>query len=186
MLAFNLWFGEETLGPWGDFFGGVLNLILTFLMFMGVLCTIVLQQAELRATRKELEVSAEALSTQAKSSEKQVFEAAFFQMLSIHNEIVDSIICSSTRKNCKGRDAVDLAYNEGFAKVFEHPAKIETIRFAEDDREKVETSYDYFWEKNSKNFGHYFRFLYNTVKFIDESRFYPISYIRLLRAQLSN
>jgi hypothetical protein len=35
------------MGEWGDFFGGVLNPLLTFLTFMGLLITIILQQQEL-------------------------------------------------------------------------------------------------------------------------------------------
>lgn len=41
-------------GPMGDFIGGILNPILTFLMFMGVLVTILIQSKELKETRNEI------------------------------------------------------------------------------------------------------------------------------------
>lgn len=59
-------------GTFGDFFGGVLNPILTFLTFMGLLFTILLQQSELKLTRKELKDSAAALSDQAKTLAQQL------------------------------------------------------------------------------------------------------------------
>ncbi|MEY4590486.1 MAG: hypothetical protein RL497_2562 [Pseudomonadota bacterium] len=47
----------DKFGPFGDFFGGMLNPILTFLTFMGLLVTIILQQKELRLTRTEIKAS---------------------------------------------------------------------------------------------------------------------------------
>ena len=49
----------DVMGPFGDFIGGFLNPILTFLMFMGVLVTIVIQSKELKETRKEIKNQAE-------------------------------------------------------------------------------------------------------------------------------
>ncbi|WP_421866576.1 hypothetical protein [Motiliproteus sp.] len=44
----------NVLGPFGDFIGGILNPILTFIMFISVLFTIVIQSNELKETRKEI------------------------------------------------------------------------------------------------------------------------------------
>lgn len=62
---------NPTFGAFGDFFGGLLNPILTFLMFMGLLITIILQQKELSLTRKEYEKSANALDAARIEAEKQ-------------------------------------------------------------------------------------------------------------------
>ena len=53
VFAINLLFNREGFGAWGDFMGGVLNPILSFLTFMGLLITIVLQQKELSEARVE-------------------------------------------------------------------------------------------------------------------------------------
>jgi hypothetical protein len=66
-------FGESSYGTFGDFFGGILNPILTFLTFLGLLITIVLQKKELALTRQELHTSALALSQQVETQEKQRF-----------------------------------------------------------------------------------------------------------------
>ncbi len=73
--------GTSNFGEWGDFFGGVLNPILTFLTFMGLLITIVLQQTELKESRKEFSKSANALIEQSNSLVQQNFEATFFRLL---------------------------------------------------------------------------------------------------------
>lgn len=44
----------DYMGPFGDFVGGILNPILTFLMFIGVLVTILIQSKELKETRDEI------------------------------------------------------------------------------------------------------------------------------------
>lgn len=79
------------LGPFGDFFGGILNPILTFCSFMALLMTIILQQKELSLTRKELSQtkqatkdSADALIEQSKSIKQQNFENTFFNMLNLY------------------------------------------------------------------------------------------------------
>lgn len=77
----------KSLGEWGDFFGGVLNPILTFLTFMGLLITIVIQQTELRESRQELKRSADALSEQTGSTKRQIFESTFFNMMNMHASI---------------------------------------------------------------------------------------------------
>lgn len=57
---------EVKPGEFGDFFGGVLNPLLTFLTFMGLLITIVLQHTELRESREEFARSADALKLKQK------------------------------------------------------------------------------------------------------------------------
>ncbi|WP_180802935.1 putative phage abortive infection protein, partial [Vibrio parahaemolyticus] len=43
-----------------------------------------------------------------------------------------------------------------------------------------------FWSVHDSELGHYFRFLYNIIKFLDESEHDAELYIKLLRAQLSD
>lgn len=62
---------EPSCGPFGDFFGGMLNPTLTFLMFMGLLSTINLQQKELSLTRKEYIRTADALEEARLEAKKQ-------------------------------------------------------------------------------------------------------------------
>lgn len=88
----------DKLGAFGDFFGGMINPLLTFCTFMALLMTIILQQKELSLTREELSEtkqatkdSAQALREQSNSIKLQNFENTFFNMLSLHNEIVKNL-----------------------------------------------------------------------------------------------
>lgn len=72
---------QETWGAFGDFFGGTLNPILSFLTIIALLLTIVLQVDELKQARAAAESSANALSSQLKISEYQAREQSFFRFL---------------------------------------------------------------------------------------------------------
>ncbi len=75
---------EGVAGVFGDFFGGVLNPILTFLTFLGLIVTIIVQRHDLRLSRIEYERTAEALTTQS-------VENTFFNTLELHNKISENI-----------------------------------------------------------------------------------------------
>jgi hypothetical protein len=79
------------LGTWGDFVGGTLNPILTFLTVIGLLVTIHLQQRELRLTRKELAKSSNALEAQNLTTKQQRFENTLFSMIEMLNQIVNAM-----------------------------------------------------------------------------------------------
>ncbi|MCG3665457.1 putative phage abortive infection protein [Aliarcobacter butzleri] len=88
----------DKLGAFGDFFGGMINPLLTFCTFMALLMTIILQQKELSLTREELSEtkqatkdSAQALREQSNSIKVQNFENTFFNMITLHNEIVKNL-----------------------------------------------------------------------------------------------
>lgn len=81
----------DKLGAFGDFFGGMINPLLTFCTFMALLMTIILQQKELSLTREELSEtkqatkdSANALIEQSNSIKQQNFENTFFNMLDLY------------------------------------------------------------------------------------------------------
>lgn len=87
----SIFFGGEAFGQFGDFFGGVANPILTFLTFMGLIMTIIIQKKELVLTRKEMRDSSDALRQQVINQDKQRFEDTFFSLLDEHNRILTNI-----------------------------------------------------------------------------------------------
>ena len=94
---FSLLNKDTSYGTWGDFFGGVLNPILTFLTFMGLLITIILQQTELKQSRKEFQGQKEAL-------ENQEFDNKFFQMLNLLNNITNNLMIKVGNKNIERKN----------------------------------------------------------------------------------
>lgn len=172
-------------GGWGDFIGGTLNPILTFFAFTGVLLSIFLQRLELGLTRRELERSADALEKQITSIEKQNFEVAFFQMLSTFNAIVDSIDLYNKANGMEssGRDCFRVFYTR-LNKIYrENKEKGKKVHSGE---AILRLSYFNFWKDHQLELGHYFRFLFNTFRFLDESPAREGYHAKLLRAQLSD
>lgn len=68
----------QHIGPFGDFIGGILNPLLTFI---GLLVTVVQQQTERRGTQAALERSATALEKQIDASYRQNFKSRFCKCL---------------------------------------------------------------------------------------------------------
>ena len=172
-------------GPWGDYVGGTLNPILTFLSFFGVLVSIYLQRLDLSLSRKELERSADALEKQIESIEAQNFESAFFQMLNTHSAIVNAIDLQDreTGIETRGRDCFRVFYTR-FNKIFrENLSKAKNKHSSEDI---IKLSYFSFWKEHQLELGHYYRFLYNVFRFMDESKSSKPYHAKLIRAQLSD
>jgi hypothetical protein len=150
-------------GTFGDFIGGTLNPILSFLTFMGLLITIILQSKELEQTRQELQRSAEAqekteitLKIQTKNLEKQKFENTFFSLLNQHNELLKEL------------NQIDIN-RTGNKTIIQEINSIIFKKSTLDDAKKE-------LESNNQKCGHYYRVLYQILKFIATE--HPDSQIR--------
>jgi hypothetical protein len=167
------------LGTFGDFVGGTLNPILTFLTFMGLLITIVLQQTELQETRAELSRSATALESQLKALDRQNFEATFFKMLALHNTIVNAMdVHRKSSDTLHGRDCFRFFFTS-YKSIFEENTTHEELN-------RIKNSHIAFWKQFQQDLAHYYRYLYNLIRFIDESEVEKVRYMRIVRAQLSD
>ena len=79
---------SDDVGKWGsvgDYFGGLLNPILAFLSFMGVLWTFKMSRKELFETRK-------VMNEQLKTQTLQQFENNFYQLFSQLNKLQDDVL----------------------------------------------------------------------------------------------
>lgn len=81
---------HEARGLFGDKFGAI-NALFSALAFAGIIFTILLQKRELKLQREELEETRGEFIKQNETLQKQRFENTFFQLLSLHNEIVDKL-----------------------------------------------------------------------------------------------
>lgn len=175
----------KALGTWGDFAGGLLNPILTFITFLAVLLTLWLQRHELSLTRDEMIRSANALERQDATLKRQSFENTFFEMLRLHNSIIESIdlINADSGSITKGRDAFNVFYTR-FNKIYR--SNVEKSKGKHSQREIAELSYFLFWKDARTEISHYFRFLFNFFRFIENSGIDDSFYVKLLRSQLSD
>ena len=95
-LSLNYSLGK--IGSWGDFLGGVLNPILSFLALIALLWTIKYQVEELTLTRKEVENSTSELRGSREANEQLVsvtqqqnLENSFYQLFDFFNSMVENI-----------------------------------------------------------------------------------------------
>jgi uncharacterized protein with PQ loop repeat len=147
-------------GTFGDFIGGTLNPILSFLSLIALLTTIVLQSKELELTRKELTLTRDELERSASAQEetkkildkqyetltRQQFETTFFSLLDQHNKALDYLNRPGVDSNVT---KLDLIVKSAFLPQI---IQVSTVKSS------IE----------SKNYicGHYFRILYQVLKFI--------------------
>jgi len=141
-------------GEFGDYFGGTLNPILSFLSLIALLCTIVLQSKELELTRDELKRSADAqadtkniLDKQSETLARQQFESTFFSLLDQHNKVLEVLTANPTPEKFSRLQMI-----------------IRSIFLGKDITNL--TSAKMALEKQNSVCGHYFRVLYQLLKFI--------------------
>ena len=96
---------SATWGTFGDYLGGTLNPIISFLALIGLLYTIHQQAQEMQATREELKQAAEQQRQQVEQQSHQSeifnlqqFESTFFSLLEQHNKAIERIDVESIYK----------------------------------------------------------------------------------------
>jgi len=184
-----------TRGQLGDLFGGV-NALFTALAFAGLIFTAVLQRHELElqreelaATRNELAGQREQLALQNQTFRLQSFESTFFQLLTLHHQIVGALtleaVVGGEVRAVRGRYAFDAFYQELRGRFIENGQ--ETDPRSEEALNELDELYRSVYEPWQSTFGHYFRNLYHIVKLVDQSELADKRrYTSLVRAQLSS
>ncbi|WP_081669237.1 putative phage abortive infection protein [Photobacterium halotolerans] len=180
---------QGNLGTLGDSFGA-LNTLFSGLAFAGIIVSIYLQSKELKETREEIKAQGDQFKLQTQALDKQNFENTFFKLLSLYNECLQSIKVKSlegyNRESVlfESREAIQHIYLNKFIGddyIFEFSDGKEYHGSA--SVEKFENLMKYM----SGTVGHYFRTIYQILKFVDESNVVNKKfYTNLLRAQLSN
>lgn len=149
----SIYFGNAAFGQFGDFFGGVANPILTFLTFMGLIMTIIIQKKELALTRREMRDSSDALRQQVINQDKQRFEGTFFSLLAEHNRILNNI--TYYPENYSEKSMVAIARSALIGGFYLSRENDESIH---EKKEKLLISYE--------PINQYFRVLYQILKFV--------------------
>lgn len=117
-------------GAFGDFIGGVLNPLFSFLALIALLITISIQSKELRLTRDELEKSSLALSQQSESLDLQNFENRFFSLINSHKNTASNLRSHAASNKHKadihGKPCFEVYFND-FSTNFNNPKKKQEI-----------------------------------------------------------
>lgn len=188
---------HEIWGQFGDYLGGILNPLFAFTALLALLYTIVLQSKELRYSSKQLAKSAGALEKQNTVLKKQSFEATFFQLLKLYNDVVKELhITRNEIDQTSGISvAVKIDYEDRHCLARLHKQLIEeylrTVTRGDSTLPRMEAlagAYCSFYARYGHMIGHYFRTIYNIVKIVnlsDLSDTEKRTYTNILRAQLS-
>ncbi|KWW51220.1 hypothetical protein AWW69_01130, partial [Bacillus cereus] len=91
--------GLAALGPVGDFVGGTTVTFFTAASVFLLIATNIMQREELKASREEAQITNETMK-------RQQFETTFFNMLSLHHQIVKDIQISVHDERIHGRAAI--------------------------------------------------------------------------------
>ena len=188
------------LGTLGDYFGGSLNAIFGFFSLILLLITIIMQSKELRNSTDELKNVSGALK-------RQNFEGTFFQLLQLHQNLVNDLTLNNAQEITRGRycfplfyHALKQAYYEEIKEIENQiqERKINNLLFSDlssilsDNKEMIRRSYHRFYGTTmQEKLGHYFRNLYHMIRFVEihqthldwEAR---KDYIHIIRAQFSS
>lgn len=190
-------------GTFGDFIGGTLNPTLAFLSFLALLQTIRIQSKELKNSTEELAKSSEALAEQSKSLKIQNFDNIFFNMLTLHNEIVNNTSLLMFKELFEKKDSTIIERGEivseenkkYFYTINELKVNIEEDReyygrksfyrlfeivnqFIKDNIQNNNNNptglYNAFHLEYSEILNHYFRNLYHILKIVDEQDIFDL------------
>ena len=179
-------------GQFGDMFGAI-NALFAGFAFAGIILAIILQKnelslqreelklqrTELAQTREEIKGQKEQLKAQDNTLKKQNFENSFFQLLRFHVDIVDSLKTSGAYREIAGRGCF-AQFNSDLTRLHEDA----------EPGSDINEIWRLFAHSNDQRVDHYFRHLYNTVKFVDQYAFLQHfeekrQYTNLIRGQLS-
>ncbi len=169
----------EARGQFGDMFGAV-NALFSGWAFVGVIVAILLQKEELELQRKELAETTKEFKRQNKTMQKQRFENTFFNLLSLHNEIVSSIAVP------KGGGEYHNS-REAFSFILENFKRNYAKNVADVSLKKTQSVFTDVYARYEHVLGHYYRNLYRIYVFIENSDIEDKDfYAKIIRAQLSN
>lgn len=190
----------DTVEEWaqtGDFFGGILNPIFAFFSLILIAYTLfqnknaieqnkdalLTSNEELQLSRIEHSKSVDALKGQVEQFNFQRFENTFFKMLSLQNEILSELEFNTESLSSSKNPNKDSTCSR---KVFGSILRWIDGSF---DESNPFDNYDNFQVNENQVVGHYFRNLYQTLKFVDEATLPDadkVKYARILRGQLSS
>ncbi|GGH70233.1 hypothetical protein HNQ91_002969 [Filimonas zeae] len=173
----------------GNYSGGIVTsiwslggLFFIYVAFLGQKTQMIYQEIQLERQKIEIE-------GQSAEFDRQRFETTFFNLLGLHNQIVENISAPGSIRGYtvlhkpKGRECL-TTHSNVFRTVLEGVKKEGVIT---DDLLLVQHSYSAYFKTEEHELGHYFRNIYHIAKFIQQSNVKEKKlYTGILLAQLSS
>lgn len=204
-------FPFEHWGTIGDFFGGILNPAFS-LISIGLLVFTLLQtqkslkqnekalrqnEEALRLNNDELSISSEALKSSAEAQHSQAISNNFFSLLAQHNNIVHNLSWEGTTERAVFNSVINTITKRS---IIEARKLHRNGTIPEVTADEINSEYLDIQKKKNDILGHYFRNLFQIIKYIDEysdletelnkassaREAQKKNFLRILRAQLSS
>lgn len=158
---------------WGEYGSYLQGTTAAFWALAGVVlifAAFVLQNEQLKAQRTQYEEEqkeqraeqarqAEQFALQQQSIRLQNFDSAFFQLLGLHNNIVDAFMVRDVLRHKDGRECF-YEYYQDF--------RLENASMGGKSFASGVAKYEDYYQDRQPNLGHYFRNLYHLIKFVAE------------------
>ncbi|HDS1682132.1 TPA: hypothetical protein QEM39_003708 [Pseudomonas putida] len=97
---------KETWGQFGDYVGGLLNPLLSFLALIAVVRGLRYQSEELKAARSEASTAIDMQREQTSIFKQQSFEALFFALIDLHSKSIEGLRLSVDGEDLAGHDVL--------------------------------------------------------------------------------
>ncbi|MFJ6826039.1 putative phage abortive infection protein [Pseudomonas sp. NPDC090964] len=166
------WFNvkyTETAAHWGqlgDFIGGILNPLLSFVAFIAVLINLVLQRQDLSLAREEAreanktqKMQSRIFEKQNQAVERQSFEATFFRLLDMHSQQAKT---ASVAMVNSGQVLLGASCFAWVSSKF-----LPKATYSIDAKELILQNKELYSDEYSMGMLRYFRNLHQILKFID-------------------
>lgn len=176
---------QDVWGMFGDYFGGILGPAFAFYGLMALLYSIFLQNKELHDTKVQLKKSYEGIEKQNGFIQKQNFEATYFHLLELYNQIIQGFSLETKDANEKINKLNKRECFRSLLFLFQN-IRIDHIRTS--GSENLNVAYNLFKNKYEYLIGHYLRTISNILNYIDKSELSEQEknfYANILRGQLS-
>jgi uncharacterized membrane protein len=171
------------MGQIGDFFGGVLNPLLSFMALIAVLFTIKMQSKELKEAKEETRIANRIQDKQTAVFERQNFESVLFRLLDVHSRLAERIrttyrLGDGDRFKVVVNTVLDTVNEEALDEAYEFSELISRMSWQEVQAHRnkanilglgrlVETVRQVINEEQKILFSQYFRNMYQMLKLID-------------------
>lgn len=156
-------------GQIGDFVGGVLNPVLSFIALLAVVLSLRSQASELKVARAEAKVAqriqaqqTKIFKEQSKLIERQSFETVFFGLLQLHAKNVET-----AKYYQDGRSETGLSAFETYVVKCNVGRMPFTDGSKDNHASDVLVHAEIFYDKSNQGLGHYFRTLFEIIAYID-------------------
>ncbi len=103
---------KEVWGQFGDYVGGLLNPVLSFLALIAVVRGLRYQSLELKAARSEASAAIDMQREQTSIFKQQSFEALFFALIDLHSKSIEGLRLNADGENLSGHDVLRHVANK--------------------------------------------------------------------------